>query len=67
MATIPASTLVSVEPSVISAGGNALDIIGLFLTTNTRVPVGAVQSFPSPLAVSNFFGPTSAEAAQAAI
>jgi hypothetical protein len=67
MSTIPANTLVDVIPSVISAGGDALDVIGLFLTTNTRVPIGSVLSFASAAAVSNFFGPTSKEAAQAAI
>ena len=67
MPTIPANTIVDVVPSVISAGGDALDVIGLFLTTNTRVPVGTVMSFSSALAVSNFFGPTSKEAAQAAV
>ena len=67
MSTIPANTIVDVTPSVISAGGDALDVIGLFLTTNTRVPIGSVLSFSSAAAVSSFFGPTSAEAGQAAI
>jgi len=67
MSTIPANTLVDVIPSVISAGGDALDVIGLFLTTNTRVPIGSVLSFASAAAVSNFFGPTSKEATQAAV
>jgi len=67
MSTIPASQLVQVVPSVLAAGGNALAITGLVLTTNTRVPVGQVLSFPSALAVSNFFGPTSKEAGIAAV
>lgn len=67
MNSIPASDLASVVPSVISAGGSALDLIGLALTQNTRVPMGSVLSFPSKAAVSSFFGPNSTEAADAAI
>jgi len=67
MASIPASAIVSVIPSVISAGGSALDLIGLCLTQNTRVPTGEVLSFPSSASVSSYFGATSVEAAQAAI
>ncbi|WP_048996430.1 DUF3383 domain-containing protein [Burkholderia multivorans] len=60
--TIPASALVSVNPGVISAGGNALVLNGLILTTNTSVPVGTVQPFSSASAVASFFGATSTEA-----
>lgn len=67
MASIPASAIVSVVPSVISAGGSALELIGLCLTTNARVPVGSVLSFPSSAAVSAYFGPASNEAAEAAV
>lgn len=67
MASIPASAIVSVVPSVISAGGSALELIGLCLTTNTRVPTGSVLSFPSAAAVSTYFGPNSNEAAEAAV
>jgi hypothetical protein len=65
MASIPASAIVSVIPSVISAGGSALDLIGLCLTENTRVPTGQVLSFPSQAAVADYFGPTSVQASQA--
>lgn len=58
--TIPASEIVSVVPSVLSAGGTGLNGIGLILTTNSRLPVGSVVSFPNELAVSNYFGPSSA-------
>jgi hypothetical protein len=61
MPTIPASTLVNVIPSVIAAGGSQLQTIGLMLTTNTRVPIGTIQQFPNPAAVSSFFGATAAE------
>jgi hypothetical protein len=67
MQSIPASAIASVVASVISAGGSALDLNGLALTANTRVPIGAVLSFPSAPAVSSYFGPTSTEAADAAI
>lgn len=67
MTTIPASQLVNVVPSVLAGGGEALDVIGLFLTTNTRAPIGSVVSFPNASSVSSYFGPTSDEAAKAAI
>ena len=67
MSTIPASELVSVTPSVISAGGTGLDIIGLILSTSTRVPVGTVASFPNAIAVEDYFGPTATEATIAGI
>ena len=67
MPSIPASQIVSSAPSVLSAGGTALDLIGLMLTANTRVPIGTVPSFQSAPAVAAYFGPTSQEAALAAI
>lgn len=63
MATIPASAIVQVLPSVLSAGGSALDLIGLILTSNTRVPIGTVQPFSTKLDVSDYFGASSQEAA----
>lgn len=65
MTAIPASQIVSVVPSVISAGGDALDLIGLALTNNPRVPIGAVPSFPSQASVAAYFGSLSQEAALA--
>lgn len=62
MPSIPASQIVSVVPSVIGAGGSALDLNGLILTTNQRVAIGAVQSFPDQLSVAAFFGALSQEA-----
>lgn len=59
--TIPASQLVNVTPGVLSTGGSGVTIPGLALTTNTRVPIGSVLSFPSLTAVGNYFGPASAE------
>lgn len=62
---IPASAIVSVTPSVVSAGGSALDIVGLMLTTNTAVSIGTVVSLASPSDVSAYFGPSSDEVAAA--
>lgn len=67
MSTIPASAIVRITPNVLSAGGSALDLNGLVLTQNTRVPIGAVMQFPSVAAVAAFFGGTSLEASIAAI
>jgi len=65
--SIPASDIVSVTPNVLSAGGTALDLSGVILTTNTRVPIGTAPAFPSPDAVVNYFGATSQEAALAGV
>lgn len=67
MSTIPASAIVKVTPGVLAAGGRALDLIGLLLTTSTRVPIGAVQPFSNALDISNYFGPSSTEAAMGAV
>lgn len=64
---IPASQLVSVTPGVLSAGGNAVDLNGLFLTTNTRVPIGSVLQFADVADVSNYFGPSAIETTSAAV
>ena len=65
MTTIPASQIANVVPSVLGAIGNELEVIGLVVTQNTRVPIGTVASFPLPAAVSTFFGPTAHETAMA--
>ncbi|OIQ97215.1 hypothetical protein GALL_207690 [mine drainage metagenome] len=65
--SIPASAIVSVVPNVLSAGGSALDLSGLILSENARVPIGAVLSFAAAADVSAYFGPSSAEYAAAAI
>jgi hypothetical protein len=59
--SISATQIVSVTPSVLSAGGSALDLNGLILTTSTRVPIGTVVSFPTSAAVGQYFGPTAVE------
>lgn len=67
MSTIPASQLVNVNPSVLSAAGTGLELIGLLLTNSTRIPIGTVQEFPDADAVSTYFGAASDEAALAPI
>jgi len=59
--SIPASDIVQINPSVISAGGSALALNGVVLTQNSRVPVGAVSSFANAADVGIFFGLTSTE------
>lgn len=67
MPSIPASAIVKIVPSVVGVGGSGLDLVGLFLTDNTRVPTGQVLTFPTAAAVSSYFGPTSTEAGLATI
>lgn len=67
MSTIPASQLVAVNPSVLSAGGTAIDINALMITQNPRFPVGSVLSFPSSSAVAAYAGATSPEATETGI
>lgn len=66
-ASIPASAIVNVTPSVISAGGTGLQLSGLVLTASTRVPVGSVLSFASAAAVGAYFGLSSDEYRLAAL
>jgi hypothetical protein len=54
--SIPASTIVSVVPSVLAAGGNPLALNGLFLSANNALPIGAPISFPSLATVQAYFG-----------
>lgn len=67
MNSIPISTVVNVTPGVIGVGGNALQMSGLVLTQNLLMPTGTVLSFANAAAVSNFFGPSSAEYAYASL
>lgn len=64
--TIPASDIVQVLPSVLSAGGNALALNGLVLTQDHSLPIGSVKTFTSASSVSDWFGPSSSEYAWAA-
>lgn len=64
--SIPASAIVNVIPGVIGAGGSALALNGLMLTSGARVPIGSVLSFPSQASVASYFGAGSTEATYAA-
>lgn len=59
--TIPASSIVKVNPSVIGGGGNGLDLNGLLLTMDHAAPIGTTKAFTSARAVGLFFGATSTE------
>jgi len=63
--TIPVSSIVSVNPGVVGAGGSPLALNGVILSKSLYLPTGAVQSFADATAVSNFFGPSSTEYALA--
>lgn len=65
--SIPASQLVQVNPGVIGAGGAALDLVGLILTSSTAVPIGSVLPFATADSVGAFFGSLSTEKALADI
>jgi len=65
VSTIPASQIVSVVGSVLSAGGQGLDLIGLCLTTSTRVPIGTVAEFATAADVGTYFGSGSTQKALA--
>lgn len=67
MQSIPASKFVNITPGVVSAGGDVAILSGLLLTQNTRVPMGAVLSFPTALAVSSYFGIGATEYAYAQV
>lgn len=60
--TIPASQLVNVIPSVLTAGGNPLSLNAVMLTRSASVPIGDVVGFASLIDVEDYFGPTSIEA-----
>lgn len=67
MTSIPASAIVNVIPNVLSAGGTALALAALMLTTSTRVPVGTVQQFSDKASVEAYFGAGSTEASLAGV
>lgn len=67
MSNIPASKLVNVIPSVLSAAGNPLSLNAVMLTASHRVPIGSVQSFATLADVQAWFGPSSIEATLAGV
>ena len=54
--SIPASALSDVIPGVLGVGGNPLSLNSVFFTSDPSIPIGAVQPFPSLIAVQNWFG-----------
>src|SRR5574340_1138687 len=64
--SIPASQIVSIHPSVLSAGGNALALNGMILIQDTSIPIGTVRQFVTASDVSDWFGASSNEYAWAA-
>lgn len=67
MSTISANKIVRVTPSVLAAGGSSIDMIGLMLTTDTRVPIGTVQPFGGATELNSFFGAADARAVKGGI
>lgn len=65
--TIPVSQIVRVNPGVLSAAGSAVDLNGLILTRSSYPPIGTVPGFATASSVAAYFGPSSQEAALAAI
>lgn len=64
---IPLTKDVQINPGVLAAGGNAVDLNGLILTQSTYAPVGNVASFSTKEDVAKYFGSSSDEYAMAAI
>ena len=62
MSTIPFSQVVQVVPSVLSAGGEAVDLNALVLTQNAYAPYGTILEFSDASAVQSYFGANSTEA-----
>ncbi|PLR20416.1 hypothetical protein PZBJ_20415 [Pantoea endophytica] len=64
---IPLTKDVQINPGVLAAGGNAVDLNGLILTQSTYAPVGNVVSFSTKEDVAKYFGSSSDEYSMAAI
>lgn len=59
--SVPISALVQVLPGTIVAAGNAVDILGLFITDSAKIPGGAVKSYSSITDVAKDFEATEKE------
>jgi hypothetical protein len=64
---ISASKIVSMVPSVVSAGSSNLVLNGVLVDQSTLLPVGAVKSFSSASAVGDYFGTSSTQYTLASI
>ena len=67
MSTIPFSQVVQVVPSVLSAGGQAVDLNALVLTQNAYAPYNTILQFSNSADVQTYFGAGSTEATIASI
>ena len=65
--TIPASSIVQINPGVIGAGGNPLSLNGVILSQSGYLPSSGVATFTSAEQVSDYFGPASTEYAMASV
>lgn len=59
--SVPISALVQVLPGTIVAAGNAVDILGLFITDSSKIPGGTVKSYSNLLDVAKDFDSTEKE------
>lgn len=60
--TIPVSQIVTVNPAVVSAGGNPLSLNAIFIDQGSTVPVSSLLSFSVADEVSAYFGSDSTQA-----
>ena len=65
--SIPASQIVSVNPSVLSSGGTPLALNAVFLSKHVNIPTGQALLFATAEAVGDYFGFTSDEYRAAAV
>lgn len=65
--SIPLSTLIGGQPSVLGAGGNPLAFNGVMFDQDGSIPIGTAQGFPNLAAVQAWYGVNSTQAALAAI
>lgn len=63
---IPVSQIVTINPAVVSAGGNPLSLNSVFLVQNTLVPTSSLMEFASRDDVSDYFGSNATETQLAA-
>lgn len=59
--SIPASQIVSVNPSVLSSGGSPLALNAVFLSKNANIPTGEAMLFATAESVGEHFGFSSDE------
>lgn len=64
--SIPISQIVTINPAVISAGGNPLSLNSVFVTTSAIAPTSSLLQFASIDDVGAYFGTSSTEAVLAA-